>query len=43
MVATIVVSGSLSYSSAVADLAETAVVLAAADVVADVTICAANL
>ena len=41
--ATIAVSGSSSYSSAVADLAETAVVLTAADAVADATICAANL
>lgn len=41
--ATIAVSGSLSYSSAVADSVETAVVLTVADVVADATICAANL
>ena len=39
--ATIAVSGSSSYSSAVADSAETAVVLTVADVAA--TICAANL
>jgi len=41
--ATIAVSGSSSYSSAVADSVETAVVLTVADVVADATICAANL
>ena len=41
-VATIAVSGLSSYSSAVADSAETAVVLTVADAVADVTICAAN-
>ena len=41
--ATIAVSGSSSYSSAVADSAETAVVETVADVVADATICAANL
>ena len=41
--ATIAVSGLSSYSSAVADSAETAVVLTVADVVADATICAANL
>ena len=41
--ATIAVSGLSSYSSSVADSAETAVDLTAADVVADATICAANL
>ena len=41
--ATIAVSGSSSYSSSVADSAETAVALTVADVVADATICAANL
>ncbi len=41
--ATIAVSGSSSYSSSVADSAETAVDLTVADVVADATICAANL
>ena len=41
--ATIAVSGLSSYSSSVADSAETAVALTVADVVADATICAANL
>ena len=41
--ATTAVSGSLSYSSAVADSVEMAVVETVADVVADATICAANL
>ena len=41
-VAMIAVSGLSSYSSSVADSAETAVVLTVADAVADVTICAAN-
>jgi hypothetical protein len=41
--ATIAVSGSSSYSSSAADSAETAVALTVADVVADATICAANL
>lgn len=41
--ATIAVSGLSSYSSSAADSAETAVALTVADVVADATICAANL
>ena len=41
--ATIAVSGSSSYSSAVADSVGMAVVETVADVVADATICAANL
>ena len=41
--ATIAVSGLSSYSSAVADSAAMAVVLTVVDVVADATICAANL
>ena len=41
--ATIAVSGLSSYSSSVADSAETAVALTVADVVADATICAAIL
>ena len=41
--ATIAVSGSSSYSSAVADSGATAVVLTVADVVAAATICAANM
>ena len=42
-VATIAVSGLSSCCSAVADLVETAVALAVVAVVADATICAANL
>ena len=41
--ATIAVYGLSSYSSAVADSAAMAVVLTVVDVVADATICAANL
>ena len=41
--ATIAVSGLSSYCSSVADSAEMAVALTVADVVADATICAANL
>ena len=41
--ATTAVSGLSSYSSSVADSAEMAVALTVADVVADATICAANL
>ena len=41
--ATIAVSGSSSYSSAVADSGATAVVLTVVDVVAAATICAANM